>query len=163
MPADIYLNIDGIEGESTDNMFAKQMEIQAYTFGMRQATTSTVSSAGSMAGQKVSIDELGVTKYLDKASPKLMDACASAKHFKAATLSLRRALKGKQEVYMQYKLSDVIISSVHDAGSGEGGVPTEQIGISFAKIEWQYTVTTDAGGKGGQVSAGWDLATNQPV
>ncbi len=160
MPADIFLLIDGVEGESTDSGFPKQMEIQSYSFGLRQATTWTTSSVGSQAGQRVDIDELSVVKALDKSTPKLMQACAAGDHFGSATLSLRRALQGQQQIYMQYKLTDVIIGSVHDAGGGDGGVPTEQIGLKFAKIEWQYTVTTDAGGQSGQVSAGWDLTQN---
>jgi type VI secretion system secreted protein Hcp len=164
MPFDCFLKIEGIDGESADAKHKGEIEVLSYHHGLSQSVTGTASSTGNISGQRVNIDSMTITKQLDKASPKLAGECAKGTVFKTATLTLNRA-GGNKEPYMEYKLSNAIVSSVHVGGSshGDGGVPTEEVGLSFTKIEWKYTVISEKGTAGGNVSAGWDLAGNKAV
>ncbi len=68
--------------------------------------------------------------------------------------------------YMEYKLTNCIISSYHDGGSSGGAetLPVEAVAFNYGKIEWIYTQQKRADGSGGgQVVAGWDLQTNKKV
>jgi type VI secretion system secreted protein Hcp len=107
---------------------------------------------------------LAVRKQLDKATPKLAQACASGEHFKTATLTLCRA-GGSKLAYMAYKLSDVLLESVSAGGAanGDGGVPVEQVAIRYGKIELEYTVVGNDGKAAGNVTGGWDLKENKAV
>ena len=164
MPFDAFLKIDGVDGESTDAKHKGEIEILSFHWGVSQAITGTVSSAGTFSGQRADLTALSVVKQLDKASPKLAQACAAGDHMKSATLTLCRA-GGDKQPYMKYKLSDVLLESVRTGGasSGEGGVPTEEVGLRYGKIEFEYTVIGTDGKPAGTVPGGWNLKENKKV
>ena len=164
MPFDTFLKIDGVDGESTDAKHKGEIEILSYSWGVSQAISGTVSSSGTFSGQRCDMAAVTVVKSLDKASPKLAQACAAGEHFKSATLTLSRA-GGDKQPYMKYKLSDVLIEAVRTGGStqGEGGVPSEELGLRYGKIELEYTVVGTDGKAAGNVTGGWDLKENKKV
>lgn len=125
-----FLKLDGIDGESTDKRHKGDIEISSFSIG---ASAPRSSGGGGGAG-KVSFSSFTITKQIDKASPLLFRAAATGKHFdKATVVFVRKAGRGQQE-YLEYKMSQVLVSSVQDGTSG-GGRPTEQISFNFAKIE----------------------------
>ena len=63
---------------------------------------------------------------VNKASPKLMLACASGEHIKKAVLTCRKAGKDQQE-FLKITLTDVLVSSYQTGGSQRRHVPIEQI------------------------------------
>ena len=164
MPFDGFIKIDGIEGESNDSKHKNEIEVLSYSFGVSQAITGTVSSTGTFTGQRADLSPLSFTKQLDKSSPKLKVACASGEHVKSAVLTLCRA-GGDKQPYMEYKLTDVLVSGVRAGGAshGEGGVPIEEVSLHYGKIEWKYTVIGLDGKPAGNVSAGWNLKENKKV
>ncbi|MCC7212711.1 MAG: type VI secretion system tube protein Hcp, partial [Candidatus Brocadia sp.] len=90
---------------------------------------------------------------------------ADGTHIKSVILELCRA-GGDKVKYMEYKLSNCIISSVRPGGSSGGAetLPLEEVAFNFGKIEWSYTQQKRADGSGGgQVAAGWDLEKNKKV
>jgi type VI secretion system secreted protein Hcp len=164
MPFDAFLKIDGIDGETNDSKHKGEIEVLSFHWGVSQAITGTVSSTGTFSGQRCDMAPLSITKQLDKASPKLAQACAAGEHFKSAVLTLCRA-GGDKQPYMKYKLSDVLIESVRTGGSGqgEGGVPAEETGLRYGKIELEYTVVGLDGKPAGSVAGGWNLKENVKV
>ncbi len=65
---------------------------------------------------------------------------------------------------MQFKMFDVIVSSVRPGGSAQGGesLPLEEVSFNYGKIEWIYTTTDHKTGKAaGDVKAHWDLVANK--
>jgi len=164
MPFDAFLKIDGVDAESSDSKHKGEIEILSFHWGVSQAITGTVSSTGTFSGQRCDMTALAIVKQLDKSSPKLAQACAAGDHFKEATLTLSRA-GGDKQPYMKYKLSDVLLESVRTGGStqGEGGVPTEEVGLRYGKIELEYTVVGTDGKAAGNVTGGWDLKENKKV
>ena len=64
---------------------------------------------------------------------------------------------------MNYKMTNVIVSSVSTSGGG-GGEPVETVTFNYGKIEWTYTPQKRADGSAGAKQvAGWDLQTNKKV
>jgi type VI secretion system secreted protein Hcp len=161
MPFDGFVKLDGIEGESNDSKHKGEIEILSYSHSTSQSITGTASSAGNFSGQRCDMSPLTFTKQLDKATAKLHAACAAGDHLKSAVLTLCRA-GGDKQPYMQYKLTDVIISSVKTGGGakGQGGVPVEEVALNYGKIEWTYTVIGNDGKPAGNIGAGWSLAEN---
>ena len=164
MGFDAFLKINGVDGESSDSKHKGEIEIVSYHWGVSQAISGTVSSSGTFSGQRCDMTALSIVKALDKASPKLAQACAAGDHFTDATLTLSRSTGDKQP-YMKYKLSDILIEnvSVGGASNGEGGVPQEELGLRYSKIELEYTVVGTDGKAAGNVSGGWDLKENKKV
>src|SRR5262249_62259696 len=126
MPSDVYLKVDGLEGESNDSKHKNEIEVLSFSWGVTQSITGTVSSAGTFTGQRCDMSPLVVQKFFDKASPKASQACAAGDHFASAVLTLCRA-GGDQQPYMEYKLRAVRSSAGQGGGSGRGGVPTESV------------------------------------
>jgi type VI secretion system secreted protein Hcp len=155
---DYFLKIDGIEGESQDSKHKSEIEIQSFSFGATQ-TGSFAAGGGGGAG-KVNMQDFHFTVPVNKASPKLMLACASGQHIKKAILTVRKAGKEQQE-YLKYTFSDILVSSYQTGGGGGDVMPVDQISLNFAKIEQEYKEQKADGTLAGSVKAGWDLKQNK--
>jgi type VI secretion system secreted protein Hcp len=163
MAFDCFLKIDGIPGESTDDKHKDWIEVLSFKHGVSQSAGGTRSTAAGSTGAGCSHGEFSITKTLDKASPKLALYCCNATNIKEVTIELCRAVGDKQK-YMEYKLSNVIVSSVRPEGSPQsgGGLPVEEVSFNYGKIEWIYTETDHRTGKPkGDVKTHWDKSTNK--
>ena len=108
------------------------------------------------------IKDFKFTKLFDKSSPKLSLACADGTHIDNVIVHLCRA-GGDKLKYMEYKLSNCLISNVKAVADGRG-FPIEMISINYGKIQWTYTQQKrKGGGAAGNVSAGWNLEKNCKV
>lgn len=165
MAFDAFLNVDGIPGESTDDAHADWIEVLSYSTGVSQTASGSASSGGGASSERADFQDFSIVKALDKASPKLSVACADGTHISEVVLELCRA-GGDKVKYMEYKLSDCIVSSHRPGGSSQGGetLPLEEVSFNYGKIEWTYTQQqrTDGSG-GGNVAGGWDLEKNVKV
>jgi type VI secretion system secreted protein Hcp len=165
MAFDAFMKIANVPGESTDSKHQEWIEILSFSHGMSQPSSASVSRQGGVTVGRVDMHDLSVVKALDKASPKLALACCKGEHFATVQIELCKAADPKQK-YMDYKLSDCIVSSVRPAGTSHGAeeLPLEEVSFRFGKIEWNYTALDPKSGKPkGNVAAGWDLSKNAPV
>lgn len=156
---DYYLKIDTIQGESPDEKHKNEIEIESWTFGEEQ--TGTFAHGGGGGAGRVQLKDFRFAKRLDKASPKLMLACANGEHIKTCVLTARKAGKQQQE-FLKITFTDVLVSSYHTIGSGDGDiVPRDEITFNFAKIEMEYKEQKADGTLAGVVKAGWDAKQNK--
>ncbi len=162
MATDYYLKIEGVDGEATDEKHKKWIEIDSFSWGCNQEGTFG-SRTGGGGGGKVAYSDISFTMSANKASPVLMEACATGKHYTKATLSLARA--GEQQVeYYKIEFADVLVSSYQSSGSSGGdSIPMESFSLNFAKIVFNYTPQKDEGGKGTAVPGGFDLQANKKI
>ncbi len=161
MAFDAFIKIDGIEGESTDDKHAGWIEVISYNCGVDQKASATASSVGGASAERADFDNFSFSKQLDKASPKLAMACAGGVHIDNIVVEICRSGDDKVK-YMEYKMTNCIISSVKTAGGGE--FPSENVSIDFGKVQWAYTVQKrQGGGASGNVAGGWDLQKNCKV
>lgn len=165
MAFDAFLKIEGIPGESNDDKHKGWIEILSYNFSVTQRPSGSASTAGGASAERASFSDFSIVKALDKASPKLFEACATGRHIPTVVLELCRA-GGDKLKYMEYKLSNVIISLNRPGGASHSGetLPVEEIAFNYGKIELAYTQQNRGDGSGGgQIAAGWDLQTNKKV
>ena len=160
MAVDYFLKIEGIDGESKDSKHAGEIEIASWSWGASQ-TGSHAFGAGGGAG-KVSMQDFNFTMPLNKASPKLMLACATGEHIKKAVLTARKAGKEQQE-YLKVTMSDLLVSSYQTGGASGSDVPHDSISINFAKIEMEYKEQKVDGSLAGATKVGYDLKLNKFV
>jgi len=160
MPADTFLKIEGIEGESTDAKHEKQIEVLSFSHGVSQMASASDSTAGAKSSGRCDHQDFSIVKELDKASPELNLQCCNGTHIKKMTLELCRAT-GEKQPYMQYVFEGVIVSSV-SIGGGGGGIPTESVTFNYSKINWIYITTDDkTGKKTGEIKKWWSLQKNE--
>jgi type VI secretion system secreted protein Hcp len=164
MAFDAFLKIEGIEGESTDDKHKNHIEVLSFSWGVSQPKSAAPSTAGSLSAERAQFSDFSIVKALDKSSPKLALSCASGEHLKSVVMEICRA-GGDKQPYMEYKMTDVIVSSFRPGGSGHGeALPLEEVSFNYGKFEMKYTKTkVEGGGAAGQIAAGWDLKTNRKV
>ena len=160
MAIDIFLKIDGIDGESTDVKHKNEIAILSYAWG--EAQTAPAGGAGGGAG-KIAMQDFHFSMFVNKASPKLFLACAKGEHFKNAVLTVRHPGASPTE-FLKWRFTDVLISSYQTAGDGAtGALPADHASLKFSKIEVEYSPVKPDGTLGTPVKAGWDSKTNKPA
>ena len=157
MAVDMFIKIDDIEGESSDDVHAGEIDVLAWSWGMSQSGT-THSGAGGGAG-KVNVQDLSFTHYVDKASPNLMKMCCNGKHFEEATLVVRKAGEMALE-YMIITMKNGLISSVSTGGSGGEDRLTENVTLNFSEFKSEYVPQLADGSGDASVIVGWNIAKN---
>lgn len=163
MPADAFITLKGIDGESTDDKHQKWIEVLSYSWGVSQQASAVQSSSGGGTTQRADFQDFSFVKLKDSASPLLFLACAKGDHIDEVKFELCRAAGEEKLPYMKYTMTDVIVSS-YNVGGGGGGEPTENLTLNYAKVELEYVKQDRAGGRGaGNVTAGWDLKANKKV
>jgi len=156
-----FLKLDGIDGESADDKHKGEIDLLSWSFG--NTNSGTHATGGGGGAGKVHFQDIHFTAHTNKASPKLMLACASGEHIKKAVLVCRKAGKDQLE-YLKITLTDVLISSYQTGGSGHSDVlPVDQFSLNFAKIEKEYKPQKADGSLDSPIKAGWDLKANKKV
>jgi type VI secretion system secreted protein Hcp len=147
--ADIFLKLDGISGESTDENHKGEIDVEAFTFNAKRASG------------KVKFSPLRVIKVYDASSPKLMQAAASGRHIRSGTLTFRRSGDPDGVEFLTYKLTDLTVTSYQEGGANADdrtlGSLEDEVGLTPAKVQVTEK-TVDASGKSGPVvSASFDI------
>jgi len=160
MAVDMFIKIGDLKGESVDDKHKGEIDVLAWSWGMSQSGNTHV-AAGGGAG-KVNVQDLSFTKYLDKASPNLMQYCCNGKHFADALLTVRKAGENPLE-YLKITLKDLIIAAVTTGGSGGEDRLTENVTLNFAEFKVEYTPQKKDGSGDAAVTVGWNIAENKKV
>jgi type VI secretion system secreted protein Hcp len=134
MASDIFAKIGDIKGESLDDKHKDEIEVLSFSWGVSNAGSMASGSGGGEG--KASFHDLSFVHNVDKASPVLMQACATGTHMKEATITHRKAGKGQQE-FLIVKMNDVIVTSVTHGSSGGNG-HSENVSLAFAKVNVEY-------------------------
>ena len=152
MAVDVYLKIDGVPGESKAAGHSDEIDVLSYSWGIAQ--TGTMGYGGGGGAGKANFSDFSFIMRMNKATPKLMLACAKGDHIKTAVLTCRKA-GGKQQDYMIFKFFDLLISNYSSSGSSEE--PTESVSFNFSKMEMEYKEQDEKGGLKGPVGFKYDL------
>ena len=105
---DMFLKVDGIDGESVDRAHKNEIDVLAYSLGFSNSGTTHVGDGGGIG--KVNAQDLAVTVYYSKASIKLFTAVCKGNHIPTVTLTLRRAGTVPVE-FLVIKMEEVLVSS----------------------------------------------------
>lgn len=155
---DYFLKLEGIEGESQDDKHKNEIDIESWSWGQNNSGSHAYGGGGG-AG-KVTMNDFSFTMRVNKASPKLLLACAGGDHIKGALLTCRKAGKQQQE-YLKIKFSDLLVATFQTGGSNGDIVPVDQIGLNFSKIEYEYCPQKADGTLDAKIPVHWDLKTNK--
>jgi type VI secretion system secreted protein Hcp len=134
MASDIFAKLGDIKGESQDAKHKDEIEVLSYSWGVTNAGSMGHGSGGGEG--KATFHDLSFVHNIDKASPVLLQTCATGTHLKEATITHRKSGKEQHE-YMIVKMADVIVTGVTHGGSGDSG-HSENVSLSFAKVAVEY-------------------------
>lgn len=162
MPTDMFLKLETVDGESPDSKHKNEIEVLSFSFGASQP--ATMSFGGGGGAGKVAMQDLHISKRVDKASSNLFLRCATGHHIPKGILTVRKAGKEQQE-YLKVTMSDLLVSSINFSGADHSGsaVVMEQVTLNFSKIEWEYKEQKADGSLGGSIKSGYDLKLMKEV
>jgi type VI secretion system secreted protein Hcp len=158
MAQDIFLKINGIDGESIDAAHKNEIEVLNWNWQVLQDSNMHQGSGGGSG--KATVKDLHFVHNVDRSSPNLMKFCLTGKHIPEAKLTVRKA-GGNPLEYLKITMTDVVITNVQPSGSSVDETLKENVSLAFAKIKQEYTVQNQQGGSGGAVTAGFDIKLNK--
>jgi len=159
MAQDMFLKIEGIEGESLDATHKNEIEVLTWNWESLQHSNMHSGSGGG-AG-KATVEDFNFSHYVDKSSPNLLNFCLSGKHIKNIDFVIRKA-GGDPLEYLTIKFSDAIITRVSLSGNASNDDrPVEEVTFSFTKFTEDYVIQNAEGNKSGIISASYDIKANQ--
>ena len=155
MPA--YMKLGDIKGEASDTDHKEWILIESMSSPIFRSVPEGAKDQQRTKGE-TTLGDIVVVRQLDKSSTKLQEACANGTFFKEIEIHFCTTVKNKQEPYLTYKLSDVIISSFSMHGNASGSpLPSEQVTMGYTKAEWNYIVVDPkTGDKQGNVPAKYE-------
>ena len=157
MAVDMSIKIQGIDGESKIDKHQGEIDILAWSWGMSQS--GSFHTGGGGGAGKVNVQDLSLTKWVDKSSCALMLHCCNGKHIPEATLTVRKA--GDKPVdYIIIKLEKLMVTSVSTGGSGGEDRLTENVTLNFAKVNVDYKEQDDKGVGKQAGNLKWDVEKN---
>jgi type VI secretion system secreted protein Hcp len=130
MAAEIFAKLGDIQGESTDAHHKGEIEVLSYTWGVAHP----VAAGGAVTG-RATFQNVSFTHHVDKASPKIMEACALNRRLPEARITHRRP-GGAQPEYLTLKLTNVVVTSVSLSDTAGGGI--ENVTLAFAQVDYEY-------------------------
>ncbi len=161
MAIDVYLQIDGIKGESMDEKHKDWIECEAIHWNITQPRSACSSSSGGHSAERCELSDILFRKLADLSSPILMQTCAMGKTIPKAKFEFMRADgQGQPIKYFEIELENVLIGQV-TPGIEAGTILNESVALKFSKIKWKYTQQKIGGGTGGSTAGGWDANANK--
>jgi type VI secretion system secreted protein Hcp len=124
---DMFLKMEGVPGESTDEKHKGEIDIVSFGWDVSP-------KSGDLVGRtaKVCAHDISFVKNVDKASPLLVSNAVIGTTFPRAILSVRKPGAGNQE-FMTLELIQVQVSSVSHSVSGSGN-SLETFTLNFASV-----------------------------
>ena len=161
MAVDMFLKLDGVDGESVDAQHIKWIEIESFSWGVSNPTTIGSATSGAGAGKAVPGDFVVVMPF-SAASPQIFNKCVTGDHYQTAVLSMRKA-GGEQRAagqdFLKYNFGTVFTTKIEWGGSSDEG-PEESITFVYGTLQVQYQPQTSDGSLGDVVASGWDFIRN---
>ena len=153
-PANVYLELPGVPGESQAVGFENQIELDSF----QVAVSNPVLMGTEKVKGKPTFSEFVVTKRLDKASPTLLLRTANMAAFPFARVRVTDATAAGESTVLRYCFTNVQVTSFSQ--SSGGSLPSESVRLSYGTIVQSYTPQAPNGGKGDVFTSGWDVLGN---
>ncbi len=148
---DMFLKVGDIRGESTDARHKDEIDVLSWSWGESNGTVRI----GPVALPKTCIQDMQVTKVVDRATPELITKVITGAHMQDAVLSMVRADDQKASGFLVITMQDVTVTSYSTGGTSGQDNLTEKFTLHFASMEGRYYPQNQDGSYGTPVS--WDI------
>lgn len=155
---DMFLQIEGVNGESKDSEYTGSMDILAWSEGLAIPVTYDTGGGGSVG--KANAQSISITKFIDSASPELRFNLVRGELMPTASIIVRKSTAADSYEMFRIDLTDVRLDSVSASAASGDDRPTENISLFFTKIRWIYTPVDQTGKPGSKIIRGWDFSKN---
>jgi type VI secretion system secreted protein Hcp len=152
-----FMKLGDIQGEATDQGHKNWIILETMSSAITRSIPEGAKDQQRSRGN-TTLGDVVIVRQLDKSSTKLQEACANGTFYTEVLIDFCSQIKNKQEPYLKYKLSNVIVSSYHvNAHESGSPVPTESVTLAYTKVEWNYVIIDPkTGDNKGNVPAHFD-------
>ncbi len=154
----MFLQIDGIPGESTNALHMNWIDIGG--FNWKEAMASILSTSGGRAPAKINLTDFFFETLTNKASPMLFLACATGKYIPNAVLDVCTPFGSETVsplVFLRFNFTQVTITSYGIAGSTPMDRSADQFSIAFSKLTMTYWQIDEVGNVVAVITVYYDL------
>ncbi len=155
----IYLKLDGLDGESMDEDHKDWIEVESWSWGVDNPASFAVGQGGQAT--QAHIAAVSAQKRCDKASVALFKACTTGKHIPKGTVSCLKLDGDSRVEYLKIDLTDIMVSGLQWSASGGEHLTHEHVSLVFAEFKAAYKLQQDAGSGGGSVDFGYNVQTSK--
>ena len=133
----ICMKIKKITGESVVENHAGEIDVLSWSWGLTQSATGQV--GGARAGT-ADVKDLTFTKYVDHASPTLIQECFAGDDQGEAVLTVIKGAGTNALEFVKITMSGtVIISSVKTGDPLPNDRYSETVTLNFSHVKFEYT------------------------
>ena len=152
---EIFLRLNGIDGEAKDILSKGEgHDGEIVVLDWSWGVTSSKSGAPNFA-------ELKLRKYVDKASPKLMQSCATSTLIADGSLAVRKEFStGNLVDYLVIDMENILVTSVHLEGAADASL-IETITLTMWRFVYSYIPDNLDSQNASPETTGYDIPTNQ--
>jgi type VI secretion system secreted protein Hcp len=151
----IYMKYTGIDGDVTAEGHEKWIECNSFQWGIGRGISSPTGGSADREASAPSVSEVVITKAQDQATVKVVDAGFQGEGV-AVTIDFCKTDKGKLETFLQYTLTNTMISGYSISSGGDR--PSESVSLNFTKVECKLTSMTATNSDGSPETVTYDMA-----
>ena len=151
----IYVKYAAINGDVTAADHTQWLEVNSFQWGVGRGISSPTGASADRESSAPSVSEIVVTKATDVATVKLLDEALQGEGVDV-TIDFCKTDKGNLSVYLQYVLTNTMISG-YSVSSG-GDRPQESLSFNFTKIMCKDVGLGAKNEDGQPATVGYDLA-----
>jgi type VI secretion system Hcp family effector len=158
-----FLQLEGIDGQSSDKAHDKWLELISFSHGTSQNVS--IQRAGDVAGRGEFLPFV-FSHAVDKATPKLQLYCMNGNKIGKVLFQYCRVIAGSQTPVYEVTLENVRVTKTEiktiDPGAGDplAQQPVETVYLVAGKISWKVTPIKPDGTKDGVIEAAYDQIAN---
>lgn len=163
MPVEMFIRLDGIQGDSRNYQHKGWSDILEWNWGM----SAIVNSENT---RKTLIDEITITKQIGTDSTDFMLLFSQGKTVKNAEINIipTVAKREARQKYLHMQMEDVSVKSIHIGGSTGDDIFKEQITLNFSKVRLTYNPYLVASAENPTAVSrdykyGWDIKANKEL
>jgi type VI secretion system secreted protein Hcp len=163
MASTYFLQLEGIEGLSSDKAHEKWIEVISFSHGSHQNVS--IERGGDVAGRG-QFFPFSFTHAVDKTTPKLQQYCVTGQKINKAEFQYSRVIAGASTPVYNVTLENVRIASAlvktldTKADDVLSQQPVEVVELVAGKITWKVIPVKADGSKDGVVEASFDQIAN---
>lgn len=155
MAVNAFIKFEGAEGESRQEGFKNEIEVQGWDWEV-EAESSWTKGGGASVG-KANPGKANFEFYFCKASPKIMVFICTGQAFKSVKLSMCKTTGGAiPERYFTMDMEMAYITKVSQNGSEDGNV-VQKVEMVFKKVTIDYKKQGDDNKLEAGVKFVWDI------
>ena len=158
MQVSIFLKLDAIEGEATDEAHKNEIKLRTCTFSASNTSAYNNASKTVSKGQAL-MGDIAFSKEVDKTSVALFKACASGKVIPKGKISFQANVGDDRKIdFLTYELENVVLNSYNFQASDSA----DEFGtLTYAKITQVYDQRDEKGTSKGKVQGFFDVLLNK--